>query len=152
MRLLIREMANTEPSRKKDLRRNSHDGRLLPYSDDFTASALADKLTFTLFSKVDCDVVIDEADGSTSLHISRPYLNQAEGLIYRINTYERPPEFVIWKHDIPDGLVKALQELGVVSVKRTLTEVVRRLYESADPDYFHTNGIYGKTLWRIAKD
>jgi hypothetical protein len=139
------------PQEKKEISKHGHNDSFQRYFDNYTQSALADKLTFTLSSKFDYDVLIHEEDGSTSLHIYRPYLNQAEGLIYRINTYERPPEFVIWNQDIPDGLVKALQELGTVPMKRIITEAVRRLYESVDPDYFHTNGIYGKTFWRISK-
>lgn len=116
----------------------------------YTEAALADELTRELSSKNDCDLFEDD-NGNLSMLIFRPYLNQAEGLIYKINVYERPPEFVIWEEDIPEKLTQALQANGKFAMKKVITEVVRRLYESVDPAYFHTCGVYGKTPWRISK-
>lgn len=117
---------------------------------NYTLGALMDELTLLLSSKNDYDLYEDE-NGNVSLYVFRPYLNQAEGLIYHINVCEHPPEFVIWEEDIPKGLVTALKSIKKIETKRIITEVVRRLYESVDYDYFHSNGIYGRTPWRIAK-
>ena len=127
----------------------AYNSRSSDYSQ-YTEAALADELTIVFSSKNDCDLYEDE-NGNVSLHIFRPYLNQAEGLIYHINVYEHPPEFVIWKEDIPEALAKALKSLKKVRMKKVITEAVRRLYESVDPDYFHSSGIYGKAFWRFGK-
>jgi hypothetical protein len=114
--------------------------------DNYTIAALTDELVLRLSEKCDCDQY-DDDNGNRCLYIFRPYLNQAEGLLYLIRFYEHPPKFIIWKKDIPEKMAKALQDLGKVKMKKIITEVVRRLYESVDSDYFHTSGIYGKTLW-----
>lgn len=116
--------------------------------DNYTIAALTDELVLRFSEKCDCDLYDDE-NGNRCLYIFRPYLNQAECLLLRIKFYEHPSEFVIWKEDIPEKLTKALQDLGKVKMNKIITEVVRRLYESVDSDYFHTNGIYGKTPWRF---
>jgi hypothetical protein len=66
---------------------------------------------------------------------------------YKINIYDPLPEFVIWQDDIPLGLVKALKSLGKVAMKRVIMNAVRRLYESVNSKYYHTNGIHGKVKW-----
>ncbi len=116
----------------------------------YTLAALEDEIVRVLSSKCTADVV-EEEDGSIRIFLHWKYMDQAEGLIYRLNVYERPREFVIWEEDIPEVLAMALEELGKVGMKRVITGAVRRLYESVDPEYFHTNGIYGKTPWRIGK-
>ena len=50
---------------------------------------------------------------------------------------------------MPPGLVNALARLGKVTMKRIITNAVRRLYESVDPEYYHVNGIHGKVKWRF---
>ena len=45
------------------------------------------------------------------------------------------------QEDIPIGLAEALQGLGEDAKKRAITNAVRRIYESINPEYFHTNGI-----------
>jgi hypothetical protein len=117
---------------------------------DYTVAALEDELVRVLCSKNSADIVELE-DGGIQIYLHRMYIDQAEGLIYRINACERPPEFVIWEKDIPEGLAMALEELGKVGMKRVITGAVRRLYESVDPEYFHTNGLYCKTPWRIGR-
>lgn len=120
-----------------------------PYSK-FTISRLTDELTLILSSKNDCDI-FEYKYGQQYLYIFRPYQNQAEGLLYRINVGEYPPEFVIWEEDIPEELIRTLRKLGLVTMKMIVTEAVRRLYESVDSDYFHTNGLYNKIRWRFGK-
>ncbi len=82
--------------------------------------------------------------------LERCQLSLAEGLVYKVNVSDPIPPFVIWEEDMPLGLVMALEQLGEVSMNRAITNVVRRIYESVDPEYFHTNGIYGKIRWRFA--
>jgi hypothetical protein len=52
----------------------------------FTPAALEDELLFILSSKTECDVVLDE-NGEWFIHPFYPYLNQAEGLLYKVNIY-----------------------------------------------------------------
>ena len=60
--------------------------------------------------------------------------------------------FVIWPNDIPLDLAMALEGLGKIAMKRVITNAVRRLYESVDPEYYHVNGIHGKVKWRFGSD
>ena len=116
-----------------------------------TPAALEDQLTFLLLSKNEAEVIEDD-DGNQHILVYHPYVNQAEGWIYKINLYVPSPEFVIWTKDIPIGLAEALQGLGEDAKKRAITNAVRRIYESINPQYFHTNGIYGKVKWRFDRD
>ena len=116
----------------------------------YTPAALEDELTFLLSSKTECDVILDE-NGEWYIHPFYPYINQAEGLLYKINIYDPIPSFVIWQSDIPDGLVHALTRLGKIAMKRIITNAVRRLYESVDPEYYHVNGIHGKIRWKFGR-
>ena len=115
---------------------------------NYTPAALEDKLVELFSSKNVSDVLLDE-DENWYIHVFHPYLNQAEGLIYSINLSDPLPKFVIWSEDIPLGLAEALKQLGKVKMKRVITNAVRRIYESVDPEYYHTNGIHGKVKWRF---
>ncbi|MGH9979359.1 MAG: hypothetical protein ACRD8Z_26520 [Nitrososphaeraceae archaeon] len=53
---------------------------------------------------------------------------------------------------MPDGLAKELQTLDDKTKDELITNVVRRIYESVDSEYFHTNGIWGKVQWRFLED
>lgn len=117
---------------------------------NYTSAALEDELVKVLSSKNTADV-IEEEDGRNRIYIYWMYLEQAENLIYRINICKPPQEFVIWEEDIPQNLTNALEGLGKIGMKRAITNAVRRIYESVDSDYFHTNGIHGKTPWRIGR-
>lgn len=70
-------------------------------------------------------------------------------MLYKININDPLPEFVIWEEDVPLGLVKALEQLGKIKMKRVITDAVRRVYESVDPEYYHVNSILGKVQWRF---
>jgi hypothetical protein len=115
----------------------------------YTTDALEDEICYVLLSKTEFDFVIDGINGDWSIHLFHPYINQAEGLIYRINISDPIPEFVIWQEDIPAGLVSALRLLGQAKMKQVITNVVRTIYESVDPKYYHKNGIHGKVKWRF---
>lgn len=116
----------------------------------YTPAALEDEFLYLLSSKTECDVIIDE-NGEWYIHPFYPYINQAESLIYKINLHDSIPPFVIWQSDIPDGLVNKLTRLGRVAMKRVITNAIRRLYESIDPTYYHTNGVHGKIKWKFGR-
>jgi hypothetical protein len=117
-----------------------------------TIAALEDKLVYILSSKTECDVYFDsDWDNKWLIHPFHPYVNQAESLLYQINIKKPLPEFVIFPGDIPAGLTKELNSLGKVKMNEVITNAVRRLYESVDFDYYHTNGIYGKVKWETAR-
>lgn len=117
---------------------------------NYTPAALEDELTFLLSSKNEAEVIVDEEDRQ-HIQIFHPYLNQSEALLYRINVYDPLPEFVIWTEDIPEGLVQALKSQGKAAMETIILDAVRRIYESVDPRYFHTNSIDGKVKWRFGK-
>lgn len=109
-----------------------------------SVAAIEDRLVATISSHNTADI---DQDG---MHIKWPYLDQAKALIYRINVYDPLPEFVIFTSDLPRWLLEELGRCGKAAMKRIITNAVRRIYESVDPDYFHINGIYGKVRWRLA--
>jgi hypothetical protein len=114
---------------------------------------LEDELVRILSSKNIADVIEEEdTDGlwHNNIYIHWMYLEQAEALIYKANMYDSYPEFVIFTEDIPIGLANELNNLGKVTMKRVITNAVRRIYESVASEYFHTNGIHGKVKWRFA--
>jgi hypothetical protein len=113
-----------------------------------TVAALENELTYLLSSKNEAEVIEDE-NGNQHILVYHQYINQAEGWIYKINSYDPLPEFVIWKNDIPFGLKHALKRLGEIAMERVITNALRRLYESVDPTYYHRNGINGKVKWRF---
>lgn len=118
---------------------------------NLTPAALEDELLYLLSSKNECEVIEDNGEGNTHIHIFHPYLNQAEGLIYKININDRL-EFVIWEEDVPLGLAVALKKLGKVEMKQIVTGAVRRLYESVNPEYYHINGIHGNIRWGFGSE
>ena len=111
--------------------------RPLSACTNYTVSALEDELLKVFLS---------------SKKNSRFYYAQAEFLIRRINVYDPVPIFVLRTEDIPEGLANELQGLGKVMMHKVITNVVRRIYESVDPDYFHINGIWGKVKWHLMED
>jgi hypothetical protein len=116
----------------------------------YTPAALEDEIVRILSSHYECYLEEDE-NANECIRLKWDYLDQAEALLYRINLYRPLPELVIFKEDIPPGLAHELESFGKVTMKIVITNGVRRLYESVDPDYFHINGIYGKVKWRISK-
>ena len=110
-------------------------------------AAVEDKLVEVISSDNTCEI-----DDENRIHIKWAYLEQAEALIYRINVYDPLPEFVIFTSDLPRWLLDELGHCGKVAMKRVITNAVRRIYESIDPEYFHINGIYGKVRWRFASE
>lgn len=121
---------------------------------DYTLEAKKDELTKILSSYYTVDVIEEETDDPTrtrTLYIFHLYLNQAEGLIYKFGYYDPPPEFVIFREHLPGQFVIDLETLPTSVMNEIITDAVRRIYESVDPEYYHTNGIHGKIRWRVSK-
>lgn len=110
-----------------------------------TSSAIEDDLTFRLSSK--CEYQID---WEKVIHINRKYIDYAEHFLYRINIFKPVPKFDISWADVPQKLQEHLINMDKKTVNNIMTNVVRRILESIDPVYFHTNGIYGKIKWRFS--
>jgi hypothetical protein len=53
---------------------------------------------------------------------------------------------------MPTWLMDAIAHLDKLTMKRIVTNAVKRLYEAADPEYFHINGIGGKIKWGFASE
>jgi hypothetical protein len=107
-------------------------------------AAIEDNLVSTISSHNTAEI---DKEG---IHIKWRYQDQAKTLIYRINVYDPLPEFVIFTEDIPEGLSQQLNDLDIALRKKVITNAVRRIYESVDPEYFHKNSISGKVKWRMA--
>ena len=103
----------------------------------FTHSALEDKTLFSFLSS--------EKNG-------RRYYAQAELNLRRINVFNPPPVFNLYSSDIPESLAKEIKSLGDEISDKLITNVVRRIYEAVDSEYYHTNGIYGKVRYHIHQD
>jgi hypothetical protein len=123
----------------------------LHYYHHYTVAALEDELVRILSSTNTVDVVEEDVDGwHNNIYIHWLYLEQAEALIYKANVYDVIPEFVIFTEHVPQELAKELKSLGKVTMNHAITNAVRRIYDSVNSEYFHTNGIYGKIKWRFA--
>lgn len=116
---------------------------------NYTLAALEDELVKTISSHNIIHIEEDD-DGNEYIRIMHDYLEQAEWLLYRINVYQPILEFIIFEDDIPKRLVKALERQGKKGMYCIVTNAVRRVLESVNEEYFHTNGIYGKVKWRVA--
>lgn len=114
----------------------------------YTPAALEDEILYLLSSKNEAKVVFDD-DGNQHIHISHPYLDRAEDLLFKINVYDPLLEFIIVPNDIPLGLAQALRHLGDITKNRIISNAVRRIYESVNPEYYHKNGIHCKVKWRF---
>ena len=88
----------------------------------------------------------------TSEKNKRFYYAQAEYYIRRINVYRPRPIFVLHTEDVPEALAWEIKSLGKTTEDRIITNVVRRIYESVDPDYFAVNGIYSKVRYHLMED
>jgi hypothetical protein len=122
------------------------DGLATPIT--LTDAVLEDELLKYLSSFNSCHI-IEDIDGVTHIHINWLYQDQAEANLYHCAIYEVPPEFVIFTEHMPAWLMDVIAHLDKFTMKRIVTNAVRRLYEAADSEYFHTNGISGKIRWRF---
>jgi hypothetical protein len=49
-------------------------------------------------------------------------------------------------------LAKELQGLDDVTRNGIITNVVRKIYQAVDPDYFAINGVWAKVKWHLLED
>jgi hypothetical protein len=120
---------------------------------DYTRSGLTDRFVFVLSSKLEVEFIEEEIDSDKvkSLHLIHPYLDHAEWVLYRINAFKTPPAFIIYEKDIPQDVASTFKEIGENATESIITEIVRIILESVNPEYFHVNGIYDKVRWEIEK-
>jgi hypothetical protein len=106
----------------------------------YTIAALEDELVRIITSHN--VFYLEEVDdsGNKCIRIKWDYLDKAKALIYKINICDPLPEFVIFTEDIPNGLLEELNRQGKIMMKMIITNAVRRIYESINPEYFYTNG------------
>jgi hypothetical protein len=142
-------LAIAKPAHKRSLK-GGHSGSLHHFYDNYTTSALTDELALVLSSCVDCSL-FEDLERQTYLSVYHPYIEQARDKIYRINAYDPAPKFTLKEYDLPRALRHALKEEGIFTMNQIITEAVRRIYESADHDYFHTNALYSKITWEFEK-
>lgn len=121
------------------------------YFADCIIARLTDETTLNLSSYCECTIFHD-AENKEYLSVYRPYQEQANKLVYRINIYSNIPEFVINDKHLPQSLIYELKKLDKPTLNEVTTEAVRRLYESASFDYFHKNAIHSKIKWRFGEE
>jgi hypothetical protein len=105
--------------------------------DHFTLAALEDKSLNSFLS---------------SKKNGRFYYAQAEYFLRRINVYKPLPIFILHSNDLSEQLISEITSLDEKDKNALITNVVRRIYESIDRDYYHVNGIYGRVKWHIMED
>jgi hypothetical protein len=118
---------------------------------NYSRAGLEDALVGSL-SSCNTSYLDEDKNGDHLQHtisIKWSYLEQAEDLLYKINLYDPLPEFVIYIEDIPVAVREEIKHLDEITIKKTFTNAVRRIYESVNADYFHTAGIYGKVKWKL---
>jgi len=139
----------TIDSNAKELNKSSQSDTDSNFTDNpyelFSISAIEDELTSRLSSTNEFYV----NEKTREIRITWKYLDRAKKLLYCINLYDPAPEFLISSSDIPQKLSDELNHLDEMTKLEVITNVIRRIYESIDPPYFHKNGIYGKIKWRM---
>jgi hypothetical protein len=116
------------------------------YYNNCTLARLTDELTLRLSSYCDCTIFHD-TENREYLLVHRPYQDRADRIVHRVHVYEKTPIFVINEKHLPQALIYELKKLGPHDMDIVITEAVRRIYESADFDYFHKNGVNSKIVW-----
>lgn len=114
-----------------------------------TIARLIDDLTYTLGSTMSFH--IDENTGT--IHIFHKYYDQAEWVLPRLNTWERPPEFVVYESDLTLKLRAELIDLRSTfeSLNRVMTDAITRILESVSCRYYHISGVAARVRWRFEK-
>lgn len=143
------------PVERNKSRRQASDPRDLSNYDScedvsdelWTINCLSDKLVYRLATTNRYRI----NKFTKEIHIIHKYYDQAEWVLYRINIYKPPPQFVINLSDLTTKLKKEIIRLKSTPIvlKKVVTDAVRRLLEAVNPEYYHVNGIYGKVKWRL---
>jgi hypothetical protein len=116
--------------------------------EPWSINYIKDELTFQLSSTKSS--LIDEK--AQEIHTIKKYHNLAEFVLYRINLYRPPPEFLINRSDLTPRLQNELEQLHKNSPKifeKIVTESVQAILESVNQRYYHVNGIPYKVRWRF---
>jgi hypothetical protein len=117
-------------------------------SEIWTSAAVKDELTFQLSSAISFKI----DDNSQVIHITHRYYNRADLVLYRINVYEPPPDFIINLSDISPKLRSQLEQVYKSSrdaFDRLVTEAVQSILESINQRYYHVSNITYKVRWRF---
>ena len=128
---------------------NKQSLELLPSNEYWTMAAIEDELLFELSSALTYTI---DKDTST-IYIRNKYYEQAEFNLYRMNTWDPPPEFVINRSDLTP---KLLSELGNLyksypkKFERIVTNAVQVILETINHRYFHVGNIAAKVRWSFA--
>lgn len=116
--------------------------------EHWTTNYIKDELTFQLSSAKSSQ--IDEKTQST--YTINKYHKLAEFVLYRINLYRPPPEFLINRSDLTPRLQIELERLHKSSPKifeKIVTESIQTILEGMNQRYYHVNGIPYKVRWRF---
>ena len=113
----------------------------------YTTAALKDELTKQLSSRLETFGNSENNDENTVYK----YRKYAKKLLYEINLLKPTPVFEISVSDLSQELVQELQMLHEEILNEIIIDVISRLYESVNFDYFHTVEIRGKIKWRFVK-
>ena len=143
----------------KSLSKNKENYFRLPW----TISKIEDELVLHLSSYYDSEIKEENASNINSnnnnnnnnikeIVIKHPYQEQSKRMLYKINLANRPLVFKIHSNTLSPKLKEELNQLYKTNKEvfnEIVTNSVKRLYESIDYQYFHTNGIGGKIAWTI---
>ena len=100
----------------------------------------------------DCGNINNSNSSIKEIVIEHPYQEQAKDIIYKINLANKPLIFKIYSNTLSPKLKEELNNLHKTNNEvftETVTNAVKRLYESIDYQHFHINGIGGKIKWTI---
>jgi hypothetical protein len=119
-----------------------------------TNAAIKDELVYQLSSTCPYEVVMDDNRLTPYIRFRAKYYEQAEFILYRINTWnpKTPPVFIINTSDLTKKLQKELEQLqksDSIGFDKLVTEAVQSLLESVNQRYYHINGIAYKVTWRF---
>jgi hypothetical protein len=114
----------------------------------WTTNFIKDELTFQLSNTK--STLLDEKTDTT--YTVNKYHKLAEFVLWRINIYRPPPEYLINRSDLTPRLQNELEQLYKSSPKifeKIVTESVQTILEAVNQRYYHVNGAQYKVRWRF---
>jgi hypothetical protein len=117
------------------------------YNNPWSLSKIEDELLLHLSTYAEAEIL-----NKNKILIRHPYQEEAEFILYRINLAKPIPVFIIFESLLPKRIRQELIDLKKFDINefnRTVTNVLKRLYEAIDYEYFHISGISGKIYWRF---
>ena len=119
-----------------------------------THAAIKDELVYQLSSKCPYEVVKNDNGVASYIHFRPKYHEQAEFILYRINTWnsKTPPVFVINTSDLTTPLYAELERLKSTSPRqfdKVVTGAVQTLLEGINKRYYHIAGLPYKVTWKF---